>query len=546
MAKTKDIMKQSLLIGALTSSFGVFISKAIGLVYYSPLSSLAGEENMVFYSVTYTYYDILLKISSAGIPFAIAALVAKYVAKGDYKTSLIVKKLGTSLVMAFSFVSAFIFLLISEPLARKSMGSMASVKDIEQLKTLFLILIIAVILVPYLSTLRSYYQGLKRLDLYASSQVLEQFVRVFFILVCGYVCVKIIKLDNIWTIYMAIAAAGIAAFVAIIFMKFFTRDDDIKIKKLIKEQQSEALTKKEIFKEIISLGIPYLLISFFGTATPIINTTFFLDYVTQCGMDQESAQLSLGIMQANCSKLLAIPQVLTSGFCTGLVPYLTESWESHDFNKLNKQIIQIIDTVLFILIPSLLIFFFFAKDIYSIMYGVKNLELGSTLFKYTLALGLTETVLPILSSIMITLRLKRESVLTLIGVFVLKFATFFVSVKYLYAAGMVTSTCFASICAMIAYFIILHVKFKISFTITFKRLLMIIISSFIMVIPAVLLHNVVPIDYTNRLYTLVIMTGLGILMLNIYYFITCKFTLVQKIFGINDPNIIHFIKRFKL
>ena len=66
-------MKQSLLIGALTSSFGIFVSKLLGLLYYSPLSAIAGESNMAFYSIVYTYYDLLLQISQAGIPFAIAS-----------------------------------------------------------------------------------------------------------------------------------------------------------------------------------------------------------------------------------------------------------------------------------------------------------------------------------------------------------------------------------------------------------------------------------------------------------------------------------------
>ena len=48
--KTTNIIKKSILIGALTSSFGVFISKILGLLYYSPLCSLAGESNMAFYS----------------------------------------------------------------------------------------------------------------------------------------------------------------------------------------------------------------------------------------------------------------------------------------------------------------------------------------------------------------------------------------------------------------------------------------------------------------------------------------------------------------
>lgn len=543
----KKVLKQSLLVGALTSSFGVFISKALGLLYYSPLSALAGEENMVFYSVTYTYYDLLLKISSAGIPFAIAALVAKYVAKSDYKTALVVRKLGTSVVMGLSFVSAIIFVLISGPLARQSMGSLASEADIQNLQNLFLILLIAVILVPYLSVIRSYYQGLKRLDLYASSQVLEQLVRVAFIIISGFTVIKILNLESIWAIYMAIAAAGIAALVAIIFFKLMTRKDDKEFNRFVKSQESNALSSKEVFKEIVSLGVPYLLISFLGTTSQLVNTTFFLDYVTsRANMPVNEAKLSLGILQANCSKLNAIPQVLTSGFCAGLVPYLTESLEMGDYKKMNKQVVQILDTVLFILVPVLFIFFVFAKDIYYIMYGNNNLILGQNLFRASIAVAFTDTILPIVSSIMITLRLKKESVLTLLVGAIIKTSTFFICVRFLWAYGIVLSTCISSITCMAIYFVTLNKRFDITFTKTFKRMLIIFIVSLIMVIPASLIHMVLPIDYTSRMADVGAMMFLGVLMLIIYYFVSAKLSLPQVILGIKKPSIDNILKRFKL
>ncbi|MDO4500706.1 MAG: oligosaccharide flippase family protein, partial [Erysipelotrichaceae bacterium] len=257
--------KQSLMVAALTSSFGIFVSKALGLIYYSPLSALAGVSNMTFYSITYTYYDLLLKISSAGIPFAIAALVARYYAKEDYKTVLLIKKLGTSLIMGLTFIVAISFLFLSGPLAAKSMGESATVEDIRILKNLFLILLIAVILVPYLSSVRGYYQGLKRLDLYGSSQALEQFVRVGSIISLGYLTVKVLNCNSIYAIYMAIAAAGIAAAVAIVFFKRMTKEDDKRIEELCKKQQSEAISKKLLIQEIIALGVPYLVISFLGS-----------------------------------------------------------------------------------------------------------------------------------------------------------------------------------------------------------------------------------------------------------------------------------------
>ena len=49
---TANNKKQSLLTGALAGSFGVFLSKALGLFYVVPLNSFAGERNMAFYSIT--------------------------------------------------------------------------------------------------------------------------------------------------------------------------------------------------------------------------------------------------------------------------------------------------------------------------------------------------------------------------------------------------------------------------------------------------------------------------------------------------------------
>lgn len=545
--KKSEILKRSLLIGALTSSFGVFVSKALGLLYYLPLSLYAGEENMAFYSITYTYYDLLLKISSAGIPFAIAALVAKYVAREDYKSAIVVKKLGTSLVMTLSFLAAFIFIFISGPLARQSMGSLASQSDVDHLRKLFLILVVALILVPYLSTIRSYYQGLKRLDLFASSQVLEQLVRVSTIILAGYITVMVLKLDNMWAIYMAIAAAGFAALISIIFFKLNTRKDDLLIQELVNKQESNALSYKEVLQEIISLGVPYLLISFFGTINQLINTSFFLDYVTTVGaMPVNEAKLSLGILQANCSKLNAIPQVLTAGFCAGLVPYLTESLENKDFEKLSLQISQIMDTVFFILIPVLVIFNVFAKDIYYIMYGNLNLELGKSLFKASNAMGLTETVLPILSSILITLRLKKEPVLTLMLGGVVKAITFFIFVKNIWAYGMVVSTCLSSITCIIVYGFILNKNFDISFVSTFKRLIVIFVISIIMAIPAYVIHLLLQITYDSRLFVFLIMSFLSVLMFIIYYRLSVKCGLPQAIFKIKDPSIKALINRFKM
>lgn len=542
---SKKSVKQSLLIGALTSSFGIFLTKLLGLFYYSPLSTIAGESNMALYAITYTDYDLLLKISSAGIPFAIAALVARYYAKEDYKTVLLVKKLGYSLVLGLSLLCGIVFLIFSGDIAAQSLGSFASVEDIENLKTLFYILIFAVILVPFLSALRGYYQGLKRLDLYASSQVFEQLIRVCSIVFFAYLFVRVMHMKSIWAVFMAMAAAGLAALATIIYIKFFTKEDDTHINELVKNQTTDGETYKTLFKEILALGIPYLVIAFLGSTSALINTTYFLQVATNAGMDIKEAKLSLGILQANCNKLGSIPQVLTLGFSSGLVPYLTESLEKGEHAKLNKQVIQILDTVNYILIPVTIIFVFFAKDIYFIMFGYTNLDLGAHLFRISCIIIVTDTIAPILSSMMITLKLRKQSIITLAFSLAIKLITFFTLVEWFYAEGMVYSTAISSLFVIVIYIIIIRNSFNLRFKGTFNKLFRVIVASIIMVLPAVLIHNIIPFNYNSRLFDVMLMMGLGLIMLVIYYYVSVAFKLPQEIFNIKEVSIRKLLKRFR-
>ena len=546
--KTQNIIKKSILVGALTSSFGVFISKILGLLYYSPLCALAGEENIVYYTITYSYYDILLYISQAGIPFAITTLVSSYIAKKDYRSALFVKKIGISFVFALSVACAIVFYAFSGYFARYAIGgASASLQQVSSLRNLFLILIVAIIFVPYLSAIRGYFQGLKRFDIYSSSQVFEQFVRVAFILLFGYIVVVVLKQDNIYAIYCAIGAAGIAAIASIIFVKLFGRKDEKIIEEYANEQEIKNIDKKRIVSDIIRIGVPYVLISIFGSAGPFINSNFFINYATKCGiMTLENAQLSLGVLMGACQKLNAIPQVLSVGFCAGLVPYLSETVEKQDYQKLSKQVIQLNDTLFFFLIPMLLIYLFFGRDIYYIMYGSENLTLGTDLLRRSVITSLTETVLPVFTSIVISLRLRKESVITLIFGSIIKFISFFPLVKYFGIFGLILSTALATVCCMTIYLILLKKNYGLSFIPSVKRIFVILINGLITVVPCFIIRRFVVFAYNSRLLCLLSLFAFGVVMMFIYYQMSKKTNMLKDIFDIEDSSIKTLLKKFKL
>ena len=537
--------KQSLLSGVLAGSLGIFISKALGLFYVVPLNSLAGGSNMFYYSVTYSYYDLLLKVCSAGIPFAIAALVAKYVDREDYKSAILIKKLGTSFIMALSFTVTILFMLMSKNIASHVLGPTASIEDIKQLIALFRILLLALVFVPLLSSIRGYYQGLKRMDIYATSQVLEQFIRVFSIVFLGFLAVKVFNFDGIYAIYMAILAAGISAILTILYFVLASKDENLEIEKKIAEQESEAIAKDVAMKEIISLGVPYVVISFLGTCSPLIDSNFFISYATRIGMDYEQAKLALGVVQTNCNKIASIPQVLTLGFSAGLVPYLTESYERRDNIALSNQLKDIFAMVVFILLPVASAIFFFAKPIYAIMYGTSQLDTTSPLLATYALVAFTDTIAPIFSSVLITLRSRKKAIVFLIITLIIKYLTFFMLVPIFNAYGMILSTACASFAMIIFGSIFLNHNYGFSLLRLANISIRTLITTLISMLPFVLINTFISMPYSGRLVVMMWFMVETMLMILIYVVVACLIHLPQDVFHIEKLSLRSILKYFK-
>lgn len=63
------------------------ISKIIGLLYKSPLSSIVGNMGMGYISLAQNAYMILLMIASFSIPQAVSKLISERIALRDYKNA---------------------------------------------------------------------------------------------------------------------------------------------------------------------------------------------------------------------------------------------------------------------------------------------------------------------------------------------------------------------------------------------------------------------------------------------------------------------------
>ena len=175
-------MAQSFLRGAMIITIASLLSKIIGSVFRIPLQNIAGNEVFGIFSIVYPIYMAVLILSVAGIPLAISKLISE--ARAHDRTDDIRSIFLTASILAtlFGVLSFTVMVVISSPLADMLGG---------EYMTLSIIVVSATLLVaPYMAVYRGFFQGYETMTPTAVSQVAEQLIRVFVILLIAFIMVE--------------------------------------------------------------------------------------------------------------------------------------------------------------------------------------------------------------------------------------------------------------------------------------------------------------------------------------------------------------------
>ena len=406
---TQSKKKQSIIVGALTGTAGIFFTKALGLIYASPLSAMAGQD-LVFYGRTYQMYDFLLSISLSGIPFAIATLVAKYVEKEDYESALLVRKIALPILSAICITLFTLVVLFSGNIAYFLAPDRDSIYW-HKLQMSLIIIAFAVITVPILSMFRGFYQGLKEMKVYAFSQVLEQIVRVSFLLGMGALLVYGFNQAGIWAVYFAIASSSVSALVCIFYFLFLDRRHLPEIRELASKQEKTNSTRGSVFREMMYIAIPFLAISIISNCGGMINSYYVIPSLQGFGYSNEMADTIYSIISFNVYKLVTIPQILGPGFAIAIIPHISAALAVKNYETIRLNIKKVLTSCSYLIYPIILLMGLFAPEVYFVMYGADNLQLGANILQWYLLLSSFWIIMVLCSNTLMALELKRVNLI---------------------------------------------------------------------------------------------------------------------------------------
>ena len=171
--------KQKTLVGGV-SILGIagIICKVVGVLYRIPLAHLIGPEGMGVYHKVYPAYNLLLTISSAGLPVAISRMVAHYVTREDPRNARRIFTMALRMLLVLGLLTTLLMLLFS--------GQLAAWQGTQESKAGYLAIAPSLFFVCVMSAYRGFLQGQRNMVPTAVSQLIEQIGRVFIALPFAY------------------------------------------------------------------------------------------------------------------------------------------------------------------------------------------------------------------------------------------------------------------------------------------------------------------------------------------------------------------------
>ena len=199
------IKRNSFVEGTLIAYFAIILSKLIGAFYSIPFYAIIGERGGVVYSCAYNIYNLFLTISTSGIPTAISIIISEYNSLKMFAAKEKAHKTARNTVLLSPCLLLYCFLQ-RPPLSVGFPRFRCSRRRCHRRHSNGFLLPACG---SFLSIRRGYLQGHAYIAPSSTSQVIEQFVRVFVILVGSYVAV--IVLNQSQTVGVCVALTGALA-----------------------------------------------------------------------------------------------------------------------------------------------------------------------------------------------------------------------------------------------------------------------------------------------------------------------------------------------
>ena len=391
--------------GTMILTISSIIVKVIGSLNWIILSRVLGGEGIGLYQMGFPIYLMAITVSSAGVTVAISIITSEKLANKDYRGAKRVFNVSLRLLLisGLIFSSALFFgadFLINQHIIRDSRAYYSIIA-----------LAPAVFFVTFLASFRGYLQGWQIMTPTATSEVVEQLVRVITMLVFA---------DLFMPYGLAYAAggasmgAGAGAFCALLVLMWFYRRLKRRLHAEIEAQDDSIPTESagHIIKRLLKLALPVSLTSLMLPIGANLDLLIVPQRLEAAGFDVRHATELFGYLTGMAVPLVNLATIFTAAMTISLVPSISESRALERFDAIRDKIRLAFRVAMIITFPCFMGLFFLAEKVAALIYNAPGaagaiqtmsvgiLFLGMHQISTGILQGLGKTAIPVINMIL--------------------------------------------------------------------------------------------------------------------------------------------------
>jgi stage V sporulation protein B len=319
------------------------LSRLLGLFFKIPLYHLVGSYGVGIYGNVTNIYNLLLMISTIGLPVAISKMVSENIARHEYATAHRVFKISLVILMLMGGVSSLFLFFGADWIIDMANWTSESYPAI-----------VAIALSPFVISIcaayRGFFQGFQIMTPTAISQILEQIIRVFLGVLLCWICVGNFGIGlGVGGAVFGATAGGIVAAILLGYLYYgFASGNKALLKKRTGRRQR---SNRALLKRLVIIAIPVTLTSALVSMFSIIDSFIYVSRLGVAGFNEVTATMMFGDY-TNADMLIGIPLIISGNLAVAMIPTISESFVRRERKEMNQKIILSIRIVLLVAFPS--------------------------------------------------------------------------------------------------------------------------------------------------------------------------------------------------
>jgi len=305
-----ETRNQNYLHGAAILTVSVIIIKILGAIYKIPMGNILGDEGFTHFNVAYNLYNLLLTLSTAGLPVAVSKMVSEANTLGRPMQVRRIFRVALGAFAVLGTAGTLVMLLYPTELA----VFMEDVEAAQSIKAMAP----SVLIVCIMSAFRGFTQGHSDMRPTSVSQVIEVAVKVAFGLALAWYLSKLGKSLPILSA-AAISGVSVGSLAACLYICIKTMRG---MKRTRRALPNPDVPERSgiILKRLIKIGVPIALGSSVLSVITLVNTKLVLGRLqSAAGLSSTDALVLFGVY-SKALTLYNLPAAFITPLTVSVVP----------------------------------------------------------------------------------------------------------------------------------------------------------------------------------------------------------------------------------